>query len=104
AIFGATLDPAKHPEAAELQVSALFVKGIHQHDDKTLGHFHLQITASGVGETGRDSEEELWKKIPDVDLLDRFRGLTDAWVVVTIRGIAEMIGDKTSADPRSRIK
>jgi choline dehydrogenase-like flavoprotein len=102
-VFGDALDPARHPEAAELQVSALFVKGVHTHDDGSLGHFHLQITASGVGQTGRDSEEELWKKIPDTDLLDRFKGLTDKWVVVTIRGIAEIVGDKTSPDPRNRV-
>src|SRR5262249_29392063 len=31
AAFGAALDPVLHPETKELQVSALFVKGIHTH-------------------------------------------------------------------------
>lgn len=98
--FGTLLDPAKNPE---LQVSALFVKGLHTHDDRTLGHFHVQITASGVGDLGVDSEAELFKKIPDIDLLDRFAGMTDQWIVVTLRGIGEMIGDRTGADPLNRI-
>ena len=87
----------------ELAVSALFVKGIHQHTDGTLGHFHLQITASGVGSLGMDSEAELFKKIPNIDELDRFDNLTDDFIVITIRGIGEMVGDKTSPDPLNRI-
>jgi hypothetical protein len=87
----------------ELQVSALFVKGIHQHMDGTRGHFHLQITASGVGALGLNSEAELFKKIPNIDELDRFNDLTDDWVVITLRGIGEMVGDKTSLDPLNRI-
>lgn len=87
----------------ELEVSALFVKGIHPHTDGTLGHFHLQITASGVGALGINSEAELFKKIPNIDELDRFNDLTDDWVVITIRGIGEMVGDKTSIDPLNRI-
>ena len=87
----------------ELAVSALFVKGIHQHTDGTSGHFHLQITASGVGALGMDSEAELFKKIPNIDELDRFDSLTDDFVVITIRGIGEMVGDKTSPDPLNRI-
>jgi hypothetical protein len=87
----------------ELAVSALFVKGVHTHSDNSLGHFHLQITASGVGAMGTDSEAELFKKIPDLDTLDRFRDLTDEWVIVTLRGIGEMTGDKTSPDPQNRV-
>jgi len=87
----------------ELAVSALFVKGIHEHTDRTLGHFHLQITASGVGTLGMNSEAELFKKIPNIDELDRFNDLTDDWIVITIRGIGEMLGDKASADPVNRV-
>src|SRR5204863_5689250 len=64
----------------------------------------FQITASGVGELGKNSEAELFQKIPNIDDLDQFQGLTDKWIVVTIRGIGEMVGDKTSADPQNRIK
>ena len=88
----------------ELAVSALFVKGIHSRSNGKKGHFHVQITASGVGELGMNSEAELFKKIPNIDELDQFKGLNDKWIVVTLRGIGEMIGDKTSADPQNRIK
>src|SRR6185437_3452355 len=84
-------------------VSALFVKGIHTRSNGSKGHFHLQITASGVGELGMNSEAELFKKIPNIDELDAFQTLNDKWIVVTLRGIGEMIGDKTSADPQNRI-
>jgi len=97
--FGEALDVALHPETSELQVSALFVKGLHDLGGGDLGYFHIQITASGVGEMGRNSEVELFKKVPDVDLLHRFQGLTDAWVVVTLRGIGEIRGDQTATAP-----
>jgi choline dehydrogenase-like flavoprotein len=88
----------------ELSVSALFVKGIHKRADGSKGHFHIQITASGVGELGMNSEAELFKKIPNIDELDQFQDLNDKWIVVTLRGIGEMIGDKTSVDPQNRVK
>lgn len=88
------LDPS-NPVNKELQVSALFVKGIQDLPGGRKGHFHVQITASGVGEFGNDSEAELFKKIPNIDELDRFDDLTDKWIVITFRGIGEMFGDKT---------
>lgn len=88
----------------ELAVSALFVKGIHTRSNGKKGHFHVQITATGTGQLGMNSEAELFKKIPNIDELDAFRDLDDRWIVVTLRGIGEMIGDKTSADPQNRIK
>lgn len=103
ASFGDNLDPAINPQARFQEVSALFVKGIHTHADGTLGHFHVQITASGVGELGMDSEADLFKKVPDIDLLDNFRDLNVKWVICTLRGIGEMVGDKVSADPQNRI-
>ena len=84
----ATLDPL----AKDLQASALFVKGRHTHADGTLGHFHLQITAAGLGSASKpDSEAELFKKVPDIDGLDVFRdpNVNDQVVVITIRGIGE---------------
>jgi hypothetical protein len=74
----------------ELQAAALFVKGRHDFPDGHRGHFHLQITAAGLATPGADSEAELFKKNPDVDLFNRFRHTTDTSVVVTIRGIGEM--------------
>jgi hypothetical protein len=108
--FGDALDPGKEPDPVkkqllqELQISALFVKGIHTHGDGTKGHYHVQITASGVGELGMNSEAELFKKIPNIDDLDQFQDLSDKWVVITLRGIGEIVGDKTSANPQNRIK
>ncbi len=75
---------------SELEASALFVKGQHTFADNTVGHFHLQITAAGLEKPSGDSEAELFKKNPDVDLFDRFRTVTDTTVVITIRGIGEM--------------
>jgi GMC oxidoreductase len=74
----------------ELQASALFVKGRHDHADHQFGHFHLQITAAGLNAPGTDSETELFKKIPDVDTFERFKHITDTQIVITIRGIGEM--------------
>src|SRR5204863_7540179 len=74
-----------------LEASALFVKGRHTfHADHSLGHFHLQITASGYAKPGADSEAELFKKNPDIDLFGRLRRSTDTSVVITIRAIGEM--------------
>jgi len=83
-----------------LQASALFVKGRHEHADGTVGYFHLQITAAGLGTLGTDSEAELFKKIPDIDTFDAFRVVNDKWVVITIRGIGEM----ESQNPDSRVR
>jgi hypothetical protein len=82
----AGLDPAIN----ELQASALFVKGRHDHADHLFGHFHLQITAAGLATPSTDSEAELFKKIPDIDTIDRFRSMNDQQVVITMRGIGEI--------------
>jgi choline dehydrogenase-like flavoprotein len=81
--------------AKALEASALLVKGEHQFKktDGTPGgvaHFHFQITASGLGPDGTDSEAELFKKIPDIDTFDAHKFATDTHVVITIRGIGEM--------------
>ncbi len=73
------------PAVRDLQASALFVKGRHG-----AGHFHLQITAAGLGARGGNSEAELFKKIPDLDGFDHFAMASDTHVVITIRGIGEM--------------
>lgn len=73
-----------------LQAGALFVKGRHQHTDGSVGYFHLQITAAGLGALGTDSEAELFKKVPDIDTFDGFRDATATHIVITIRGIGEM--------------
>ena len=77
--------------ARALQASALFVKGRHTFTGSSdAGHFHLQITASGLGAIGGNSEAELFKKIPDIDTYEAHRNANDSHVVITIRGIGEM--------------
>ncbi|MFF3400360.1 family 16 glycoside hydrolase [Streptomyces sp. NPDC002659] len=83
----------------ELMAAALFLKGKATGKDGRDRFFHLQITASGLGSLGASSEAELFKKIPDIDLFDRFRTASDTHVVVTLRGIGEMGPD----NPASRI-
>jgi choline dehydrogenase-like flavoprotein len=84
----------------ELMASALFVKGRHTHPDNSVGHFHLQITAAGLGNLGTDSEAELFKKIPDIDTFDAFANANDQSVVITIRGIGEMQPDNPANQVR----
>jgi choline dehydrogenase-like flavoprotein len=84
----------------ELQASALYVKGRHTFADGTYGHFHLHVTASGLGSLGTNGEEELFKKVPDIDSFDSFKNVTDTHVVITLRGIGEM----EPQNPESYIK
>ncbi len=87
-----------------LQAAALFVKGRHRfagtNDHAT---FHLQITASGLGSVGGNSEAELFKKIPDIDTYEKHRNANDTHVVMTIRAIGEMQphnpGSRVTLDP-----
>jgi hypothetical protein len=87
---------AVSPAITALQSSALFVKGQHKYlrpdgtPDGTLGHFHFQITASGLGNTDTNSEAELFQKIPDIDTVNQHLHASDSHVVLTIRGIGEM--------------
>ena len=76
--------------ATELQTAALFVKGraTRQNGD-LLGQFHLQISASGGGNTV-GAEDELFRKVPDVDFFDQLRTSTDTHVAIAIRGLGEM--------------
>ena len=85
--------------ATELQTAALFVKGraTRQNGD-LLGQFHLQISASGGGNTV-GAEDELFRKVPDVDFFDQLRTSTDTHVAIAIRGLGEMEpADPANAD------
>ena len=77
------------PDVRALQVGALFVKG-----KATIAgrphYFHLQITASGLGPTGTNSEAELFRKVPDLEHVTAMQEADDSHVVITIRGIGEM--------------
>src|SRR6266542_2255110 len=83
------------PGLKALQSSALLLKGQHQFKkpDGTpdgVGHFHFQITATGLDNVNANSEAELFQKIPDVDTVLQHLNATDSQVVITIRGIGEM--------------
>lgn len=82
-----------------LEVSALFVKGKTTVNGQD--HFcHLQITASGLGKLGDNSEAELFQKVPDIEHLEGLLNATDTHVVITLRGIGEM----TTHNPDSFIR
>jgi GMC oxidoreductase len=83
------------PGLKALQSSALLLKGQHQFkkSDGTpdgVGHFHFQITATGLDNVNTNSEAELFQKIPDVDTILQHLHADDSHVVITIRGIGEM--------------
>ncbi|MDA9496067.1 family 16 glycoside hydrolase [Bradyrhizobium sp. CCBAU 11357] len=74
----------------ELQTAALFVKGrATQSNGDLIGRFHLQIAASGGG-GAVGGEDELFRKVPDVDFYDQLRTSTDTHVAIAIRGLGEM--------------
>lgn len=87
---------AVSPTVKALQTSALLLKGRHPFigadakPDGAFGHFHFQITASGLGNAGSNSEAELFQKVPDLDTVQQHLNATDSHVIVTIRGIGEM--------------
>ncbi|MDT4737246.1 family 16 glycoside hydrolase [Bradyrhizobium sp. WYCCWR 12699] len=92
------------PSVKTLQTSALLLKGRHQflgadnNPDGTFGHFHFQITASGLGNAGSNSEAELFQKVPDIDTLQQHLNASDSHVIVTIRGIGEMQPDNAASN------
>jgi choline dehydrogenase-like flavoprotein len=83
------------PGLKALQTSALLMKGRHQFkkpdgSSDGVGHFHFQITASGLDQVNTNSEAELFQKIPDIDSVNQHLFASDSHVVITIRGIGEM--------------
>lgn len=78
------------PAIKALQSSALLMKGQHKFGDGTFGHFHFQITASGLDDINTNSEAELFQKIPDIDSVNQHLHADDSHIVITIRGIGEM--------------
>ena len=85
-----TAIPGLSPTTNELQTAALFVKGrATRSNGDLLGRFHLQIAASGGGSTV-GGEDELYRKIPDIDFYDQLRSSTDTHVAIAIRGLGEM--------------
>jgi hypothetical protein len=82
--------PGLSAAANEVQTAALFVKGrATRPNGDLLGRFHLQISASGGG-SSVGAEDELYRKVPDVDFFDQLRSSTDTHVAIAIRGLGEM--------------
>jgi choline dehydrogenase-like flavoprotein len=87
-------------DVKDLEQSALFVKGRHVFGDTTKGYFHQQITGSaGGGGLGIESDAELFKKVPDIDLLKFYRAADKDHAAITIRSI----GETQSNNPSNRI-
>ena len=82
--------PTLPANPAVLETAAFIVRGT------TNGRqFHLQVTASG--DPGANPEKNMFSAIPDIDLLDSIVANQDPnWIVVTLRSIGEMAGDKTA--------
>lgn len=90
-IHRSVLDPAL---PRRLEAAALFVRG-----SNPKSRYHLQVTAAAVA--GNNSEATMWRMIPDIDLLDRtLASQQDDWIVITLRGIGEMIGDRDPTKPK----
>ncbi|NKQ87505.1 family 16 glycoside hydrolase [Rhizobium ruizarguesonis] len=85
-----TAIPGLSSTTNELQTSALFVKGrATRANGDVIGTFHLQIAASGGG-SNVGGEDELYRKVPDIDFYDQLRTSNDTHVAIAIRGLGEM--------------
>src|SRR5207253_10622724 len=80
--------PAK---PVDLETAALIVRGTTANNRR----FHLQVTAAAI--MGSNPEQNMFTAIPDIDQLDNIRANQDSnWVVLTLRAIGELAGDKTA--------
>lgn len=76
----------------DVETAALLVRGL-----APTGRFHLQITASAHS---GGSDALLFNMIPDIDLLQQQLINDDPnWITLTVRGIGEMHGDRTTPIP-----
>lgn len=90
-IHRSALDPSL---PKQLQAAALLVRG-----STPKGRFHLQVTAAAI--SGNDSEATMWRMVPDIDLLDRMlANQQNDWIVMTLRGIGEINGDRDPSTPK----
>ena len=83
----------------KLEVSGIQLRGRIDHEDKTQGHFHLQVAVSGVPTGQGSADVELFRKIPDLDDFNFFRNTPDDEVAFAIRGIGEF----SPKNPTSRV-
>ena len=82
------------PVPGHVQTAAMLVRGA-----VPAGRFHLQVTAS-THVAG--SDELLFRMIPDLDNLGAQLANDDPnWITITLRGIGEMLGDRTTPIPHA---
>lgn len=78
----------------QLEAAALLVRG----STTTAGgsrRYHFQVTAADV--QGPNPEKNMFRMIPDIDLQHQIQANQDPnWIVITLRGIGEMGGDKNA--------
>lgn len=87
AALGATL-----PQ--QLETAALLVRG-----SNAKGRYHLQVTAASVA--GANSESAMFRMVPDIDLLKQtLASQSSDWIVITLRGIGEMVGSRDVTQPK----
>jgi GMC oxidoreductase len=79
----------------QLETAAVLVRG------STLqGRFHLQFTASASPTSA--SDDLLFRMIPDMDLLSSILDAQKSdWIAITVRGLGEMEGNKSSPVPNN---
>ncbi|MGL4966998.1 MAG: GMC oxidoreductase [Inquilinus sp.] len=81
---------AFHPLPPDLETAALLIRGGTQQ-----GRFHIQVT--GSASRALSSDGLLFRMVPDLDLLGGLLANDDPdWIAITLRGIAEMTGDRSA--------
>jgi len=82
------------PLPTDVETAALLIRGL-----APSGRFHLQVTASA---NPGGSDALLFRMIPDLDFLEAQLINDDPdWIAVTIRGVGEMHGDRTTTIPNA---
>jgi len=78
-----------------LEQGGAIVRGQIDNSNGSKRRYHLQVLASA--EIGNNPESAMWAMVPDIDL---FRNMllnqSPEWVTIVLRGIGEVMGDKTS--------
>src|SRR5437660_422754 len=78
---------------ARLEAAAVLVRG-----SAPTGRYHPQVTAAAVP---GGSEDAMFRMIPDLDLLNQtLANQQEDWIVITLRGIGEMFGDRNLNAPK----
>lgn len=84
---------AQLPQA--LEAAALLVRGSTPN-----ARYHIQVTASAIN--NQNPEVSMFRMIPDIELLEKhLASQNQEWVVITLRGIGEMLGDKNASSSNS---